>query len=69
MEDETMFLCGYKRTPRYGTTPSNVGGGPSKPSYNKILKHKVVPSDTLQGIALKYGSQVERYIIFLGLCF
>lgn len=63
-----MFLCGYKRTPRYGTT-TGISSGPSKPSYNKILKHRVVPSDTLQGIALKYGSQVRKGIFVIVLLF
>jgi len=55
-EDETTFLCGYKGLRRYGTT----SGGAKKPSYSTIIKHRVLPSDTLQGIALKYGASTTE---------
>lgn len=61
-EDETMFLCGYKRLPRYGTTGegSSSRSISSKPLYNHILRHKVSKDDSLQSIALKYNSSVTE---------
>jgi len=56
-EDETTFLCGYKGLRRYGTTSS---AGAKKPSYSTVIKHRVLPSDTLQGIALKYGASTTE---------
>jgi len=56
-EDETTFLCGYKGLRRYGTTSA---AGAKKPSYSTIIKHRVLPSDTLQGIALKYGASTTE---------
>ncbi|KRZ88863.1 Threonylcarbamoyladenosine tRNA methylthiotransferase [Trichinella sp. T8] len=51
MEDETTFLCGLKKIPRYGTTSV-----PPNRAVIKVIEYKVTPQDTLPGIALKFNS-------------
>ncbi|KFD47005.1 hypothetical protein M514_12135 [Trichuris suis] len=52
-EDETTFLCGLKRIPRYGTT-----SGSMNQHIAKLIRYRVRPCDTLPGIALKFDSNV-----------
>ncbi|KRZ71675.1 Threonylcarbamoyladenosine tRNA methylthiotransferase [Trichinella papuae] len=55
MEDETTFLCGLKKIPRYGTTSV-----PPNRAVIKVIEYKVTPQDTLPGIALKFNSSVAE---------
>lgn len=52
--ETTSLFSSSKRLPRYGTT-SDVT---IKPDF-KFIKHKIDPSDTLPGLALKYGTTVS----------
>uniref|UniRef100_A0A5S6Q7Y8 LysM domain-containing protein n=1 Tax=Trichuris muris TaxID=70415 RepID=A0A5S6Q7Y8_TRIMR len=52
-EDETTFLCGLKRIPRYGTT-----SGCMNQHIAKLIRYRVHPCDTLPGIALKFNTSV-----------
>uniref|UniRef100_A0A914VSS6 LysM domain-containing protein n=1 Tax=Plectus sambesii TaxID=2011161 RepID=A0A914VSS6_9BILA len=54
-EDETTFLCGFQRARRYGSTATPQQ---TRPRYTSVIRHQVLPSDTLQGLALKYGSSM-----------
>ncbi|VDO94901.1 unnamed protein product [Soboliphyme baturini] len=53
-EDEKTFLCGYRKIPRYGTTAGVPHSSP------RTIKYKVEPTDTLAGIALKFGTSMTE---------
>ncbi|MFH4974857.1 hypothetical protein AB6A40_001566 [Gnathostoma spinigerum] len=54
-DDERTFLCGYQRTRGYGSTATPES---SMRKYSSLINHTVVPSDTLQGLALRYNSSM-----------
>ncbi|VDK42319.1 unnamed protein product [Anisakis simplex] len=55
--DEHTFLCGYQRARGYGSTarPQN-----STHRYKSIIRHQVEPSDTLQGLVLRYNTSMTE---------
>ena len=51
--DQNSSLVSHSRRKRYGTV------GPNWPVNNSYILHQVAPTDTLQGIALKYHVPVR----------
>ncbi|VDN19083.1 unnamed protein product [Gongylonema pulchrum] len=56
-EDEHTFLCGYQRTRGYGSLANPHA---STRAYQTIIRHQVEPTDTLQGLVLKYNTSMSE---------
>ncbi|KAL3088313.1 hypothetical protein niasHT_023873 [Heterodera trifolii] len=53
--EENSFLCGSQRIRRYGSLSDSTF---SRPKYKRIIVHKVMPTDTLQGLELRFKSSM-----------
>ncbi|KHN77211.1 LysM and putative peptidoglycan-binding domain-containing protein 1 [Toxocara canis] len=55
--DEHTFLCGYQRTRGYGSTSRPQS---STRRYTSVVRHQVEPTDTLQGLVLRYNTSMTE---------
>uniref|UniRef100_F1LEW0 LysM and peptidoglycan-binding domain-containing protein 2 n=2 Tax=Ascaris TaxID=6251 RepID=F1LEW0_ASCSU len=55
--DEHTFLCGYQRARGYGSTSRPQT---STRRYSSIIRHQVEPTDTLQGLVLRYNTSMSE---------
>ncbi|CAJ0576044.1 unnamed protein product, partial [Mesorhabditis spiculigera] len=51
--EERIFLCGYNRVRRYGTTQRVSHSKPPQ-----LIEHTIRPEDTIAGLALRYNSSI-----------
>jgi len=56
--EESFLCCPYKKIKRYGSTNDFHPLRAALHKYNRVLLHKVAPTDTLQNLGLKYNVSI-----------